>query len=220
VQIDVWSDIACPWCYIGKRRLEGALDRFEHKESVRVRWRAYELDPRAPREREGDHVDHLAKKYGASRAQAEQMVARVAGIAQADGLVYDAARLRTGNTFDAHRLIALGLDRGIQGAVQDRFFRAYFAEGAAIGRPDVLAPLAAEAGLDRAEVDDVLASDRYAADVRADEMEARAYGISGVPFYVIAGRLGVSGAQPVETLLGALDRGWSTGGLTGVEIAD
>jgi predicted DsbA family dithiol-disulfide isomerase len=213
LQIDVWSDIACPWCYIGKRRLEGALARFEHRDQVRVRWHAFELDRSAPRERDGDYAAHLAKKYGASKAQAEQMIARVVSTAAAEGLAYDYDRIRPGNTFDAHRLVHLGLERGVQDAVEERFMRGYLCEGVPIGNGDALAPLAVEAGLDPAEVKDVLATDRYADAVRADEQQAAALGISGVPFFVIAGRLGVSGAQPADVMVGALTRGWELGAL-------
>jgi predicted DsbA family dithiol-disulfide isomerase len=202
LQIDIWSDIACPWCYVGKRRLEAALARFA--QPVEIHWRAFELDPSAPRLREGSYPDRLARKYGTSAPQAQVMIDRMTQTAAADGLEFRFDRIRPGNTFDAHRLVHLGGERGIQDAVKERLLRGYLTEGRAIGDPAELLELACEAGLDATEAKAVLDSDRYAAEVRADEAEARELGISGVPFFVIGGRLGVSGAQSAEVLLGAL----------------
>jgi predicted DsbA family dithiol-disulfide isomerase len=211
LRIDIWSDIACPWCYVGKRRLEGALAQFAHKDDVAIHWRAFELDPSAPRVRDADggYAARLARKYGSSTAQAEERLRHMTELAAADGLDFRFDRIRPGNTFDAHRLLHLAGLRGVQDALKERLLRAYMTEGQAIGVPEVLAPLAREAGLDEAEVRALLDGDRYAAEVRADEAEAHALGISGVPFFVIGGRLGVSGAQTSDVLLGALDRGWS-----------
>jgi predicted DsbA family dithiol-disulfide isomerase len=209
--VDVWSDIACPWCYVGKRRLEAALGRFAHGDQVEVRWRAFELDPHAAAERDaggGDYAARLARKYGTSRAQAEAMIARMTATAAADGIEMRFDRTRPGNTFDAHRLIHHAATRGVQGAMKERLLRAYFTEGVAIGQREALVPLALEVGLDEAEVREVLTGDAGAREVRADEDEARALGITGVPFFVIGGRLGVSGAHPADVLVGALERGW------------
>lgn len=208
LRIDIWSDVACPWCYIGKRRLEAALSTFVPRDSVRVHWRAFELNPTAPREsHEGSYAERLAKKYGVSLADAEQMIERVMQSARSEGLVFDYTVIRPGNTFDAHRLIHLAGKQGLGGVVKERFFRGYFCEGAAIGMPDTLLALAVEAGLPLELVQSVLAGDAYGDEVRADEHEARALGITGVPFFVIAGHLGVSGAQSAEVLRAALERG-------------
>ena len=202
LRIDIWSDIACPWCYVGKRRLEAALKTFDVP--TEIHWRAFELDPSAPRVRDGAYPDRLAKKYGMTTAQAEQRIGQLVATAAEDGLDFRFDKIRPGNTFDAHRLVHLAGERGLQDAVKERFLRGYLTEGKAIGEPAVLAELAVEAGLDRAEVTEVLETDRYAKEVRADEAAARELGISGVPCFVIGGRLAVSGAQQPETLLAAL----------------
>lgn len=210
LRIDIWSDIACPWCYVGKRRLEQALARFSHRDDVEVVWRAFELDPSAPRVRDPSqsYAERLARKYGTTPPQAQAMIDRMVDTAAGDGLALRFDHIRPGNTFDAHRLLHLAHERGVQDALKERLLRAYLTEGQAIGEPDVLAPLACEVGLDEREVADLLAGDRCAAEVRQDEALARELGISGVPFFVLAGRLGVSGAQPTDVLLGALDRAW------------
>jgi predicted DsbA family dithiol-disulfide isomerase len=211
LRIDVWSDIACPWCYVGKRRLEGALARFPHRDDVEVVWRAFELDPAAPRVRDAkvSYAERLARKYGKPLAEAEGMLHRMTEVAAGEGLDFHFERAQSGNTFDAHRVLHMAGEKGVQGAVKERFLRAYMTEGEPIGEAEALARLAAEAGLDRDEVRDALASDKYASDVRADEQEAGRLGIHGVPFFVIAGRIGVSGAQSPEVLLGALTQGWA-----------
>jgi predicted DsbA family dithiol-disulfide isomerase len=207
LRIDIWSDVACPWCYIGKRRLETALSTFAQRDSVRVHWRAFELNPTVPREsEEGRYAERLAKKYGTSAVEAEKMIDRVLQTAAAEGLVFDYTAIRPGNTFDAHRLIHLAGLHGLQDAVIERFFRGYLCEGVAIGLPDALLRLAVAAGLPAERVQSVLDGDAYGDEVRADEHEAHAHGISGVPFFVLAGSLGVSGAQPAEVLRGALVR--------------
>lgn len=210
LRVDVWSDIACPWCYVGKRRLEAALERFSHREETEVVWRAFELDPSAPRERDQtvSYAERLARKYGSSVAQARTMIARMTDVARGDGLAFEFDRIRPGNTFDAHRLIHLAGERGIQDAVKERFLLAYMTEGEPIGDTETLARLAAEAGLDGEEVRGVLASDTCARDVRADEREARELGIDGVPFFLLGARLAVSGAQSADLLLRALNQAW------------
>jgi predicted DsbA family dithiol-disulfide isomerase len=208
--IDIWSDIACPWCYVGKRRLEKALGDFAHKDSVVIHWRAFELNPSAPRAiEEGRHVERLAKKYGMSVAQAEKRTAQLCEVAKADGLDFDFEHIRPGNTFDAHRVVHLGGERGVQDAVKERLLRGYLVEGEAIGEREVLVRLAAEAGLDAEDVRATLASDTYAREVRADEQQAAQLGINGVPFFVLGGRYAVSGAQPAELLLRALTQAYT-----------
>jgi len=210
LSVDIWSDVVCPWCYIGKRRFEAALAKFEHADDVEIVWHSFELDPNAPRVRENvSHTEHLAKKYRVSEAQAQAMVDRVTNAAASEGLEFHYDRAKGGNTFDAHRLIHFAKTKGLGAQMKERLLKGYFTDGAAIGEPDGLVPLAVEVGLPEAEVRDVLASERYASEVRGDETAARELGISGVPFFVIAGRLGVSGAQAPEVLLGALERGWA-----------
>lgn len=211
LRIDVWSDIACPWCYVGKRRLEAALERFAHRDAVTVVWRSFELDPSAPRELPADlpFAARLARKYGSSVADAERMIARMTDTAAADGLDLHFERVRPGNTFDAHRLLHLAHERGLQGALKERLFRAYLSDGELIGDPDTLVRLAVEVGLSEPEARSVLAGDAHASEVRADETEARRLGIRGVPFFMFAGRHAVSGAHPPEALLAALNAAWS-----------
>lgn len=204
--IDVWSDIACPWCYVGKRRLEAALAEFPDRDDVLLTWHSFELDPSAPRvsPSEPAYAARLARKYGTSVAQAEAMIARMTATAAADGLDLHFEKIRPGNTFDAHRLLHLAKDHGRQDALEERLFAAYLCEGRAIGDPAVLARLAADVGLDPADVERTLASEAYAADVRADEDTAHRLGVRGVPFFVFGERHAVSGAQPVPALLAAL----------------
>jgi len=211
MRVDIWSDVVCPWCYVGKRRFEAALARFPHRDEVEVHWHSFELDPRAPRTRDGDRLEHIATKYRVSRAEAEVMEGRVTAAAADAGLEFHLDRVRGGNSFDAHRLLHLAADHGREVAdrLKDRFLRAYFTEGQPIGDPATLARLAVEVGLPAAEVDDVLAGDRYAAAVRADERTAQAYGATGVPFFVIDETYGLSGAQPPEVFANVLDRAWS-----------
>jgi predicted DsbA family dithiol-disulfide isomerase len=204
LRIDVWSDIVCPWCYVGKRRLEAALAKFPHE--VELVYRSFELDPSAPRLREGSQVDHLASKYRLPRAQAQQMVDRMIQTGAAEGIEFRYDRIASGNTFDAHRLLHLARAHGKQVALKERLMRGYFSDGVAIGDASSLVPLAVEVGLPEDEVRAVLDGDRFADDVRRDEQLAAELGISGVPFYVLAGRLGVSGAQAPDVLLGALER--------------
>ena len=212
LRIDVWSDIACPWCYIGKRRLEAAVARFPHGGAVEVVWRAFELDPNAPRVRDRGvtHAERIAKKYGTPVAQAELMIAKMTAVAALDGLEFRFERVQSGNTFDAHRVIHFAAERGLQDATKERLLRAYMTDGEAIGEPEVLVRLASEAGLVGDEVRAMLASDACKREVRADEEEARALGINGVPFFAIAGRYGVSGAQSADVLLDVLNRAWAT----------
>jgi predicted DsbA family dithiol-disulfide isomerase len=209
LSVDVWSDVVCPWCYIGKRRLEAALAKFSHRHDVELVWRAFELDPSAPKIAVGDHAERIAKKYGRSKEQIREMTKNITSLAAAEGLDFQLEASRSGNTFDAHRVLHLAGERGVQDAVKERFFRGYMTEKEAIGDPEVLVRLAAEAGLEAEEVRAVLASDRYAKDVREEETAARQLQISGVPFFVLGGQIGVSGAQSADVLLRALEEAWT-----------
>ncbi len=205
MELEIWSDIVCPWCYIGKRRIEAALVQFDRRDEVRVRYRSFELAPdREPNVDQG-LSEMLAAKYGVSLDQARAMNDRVTAVAAGDGLEYHLERARPGNTFDAHRVTHLAAAAGIQEQVLERLYSGYFSEGAAIGDHEVLVGLATDAGLDADEVRETLASDRFADDVRADELLARRIGITGVPFFVVDRRFGVSGAQGADVLLGVLE---------------
>jgi predicted DsbA family dithiol-disulfide isomerase len=211
LDVQIWSDIACPWCYVGKRRLEAALARFEHRDSVHITWRAFELDPSAPRVRDAatSYAERLAAKYGRSVPEAQGMIDNMTRTAAADGLEFRFDRAQSGNTFDAHRMHHFAAARGLGDAAKERLLRAYMTEGEPIGEPEVLVRLAADIGLDPSEVRTMLASDAYTREVRDDELEARQLGIRGVPFFVFDGRYGVSGAQPADVLLGVLEKVWT-----------
>jgi predicted DsbA family dithiol-disulfide isomerase len=207
MRIDVWSDLVCPWCYIGKRRLERALEGFEHRDAVDVVHRSFQLNPSAPAGRTSSRRDMLMSKYGRSAAEVAELDARMEQTAAGDGLEYHlTAAGVTGNTFDAHRLVHLGRDQGRQDQVVERFFRAYFTEQQSLFDRESLSVLAVESGLDAADVRRVLDDDEFADAVRRDIRQAQALGTTGVPFFVIDGRYGVSGAQPVEVFGDALSR--------------
>lgn len=209
--VEVWSDVVCPWCYIGKRHLELALAEFEHADEVEVVWRAFELDPNAPADAPADLAGSLAAKYGTDRDGALAMMERVAGVAEDVGLHYRFDLASRSNTFDAHRVIHLALDRGgadLQHAVKERLFAGYFTEGAFLADPETLVRLADEAGMDAAATEAMLDSPDLTPEVRADELRARELGITGVPFYLVDGSTGVGGAQPPDRLLQMLRRAW------------
>jgi predicted DsbA family dithiol-disulfide isomerase len=209
MKVEIWSDVVCPWCYIGKRQFEDAVGRFEHGDAVEVVWRSFELDPSAPARVDLPMSTVLERKYGMSAEQAEAANQRLTGLAAGVGLEYHLDQVQMGNTFDAHRLIHLAATHGLGDAMKERLMAGYFTEGRSPSSHDTLADLAAEVGLDRSEVVDMLAGDRFADEVRSDEQRAAAIGVSGVPFFVIDEAYGVSGAQPPEVLLGALERAWS-----------
>jgi predicted DsbA family dithiol-disulfide isomerase len=208
MNVEIWSDVVCPWCYVGKRNFEAALAQFEHRDEVRVTWRAFELDPSAPAVREGDYATHLARKYGMGIPQAQKMIESMTASGAAAGAVLDFDRARPGNTFDAHRLLHLAGERGVQDALKERLLRATFAEGEPIGDRDTLLRLGQEAGLAADEVQAVLDSDAYSSEVRAEENLALDLGISAVPFFVIDRTFGLPGAQPPDVILSALRRAW------------
>jgi predicted DsbA family dithiol-disulfide isomerase len=209
MNIEIWSDVACPWCYIGKRRFESALANFAHRDEVKVTWRSYQLDPGAPRD-PGKMVNEvLAQKYGVSLSQATAMNERVSAIAAQEGLEYHLEQARYGNTFDAHRLIHLAATHGLQQEAEERLFHAYFTEGRTLGDGETLVQLVSELGIAADEARAILSSDAYAEEVRADEQRARAFGVGGVPFFAIDEKYGVSGAQPTELFAEVLERAWA-----------
>ncbi|HEX9925958.1 MAG TPA: DsbA family oxidoreductase [Anaerolineae bacterium] len=209
MKVEIWSDIACPWCYIGRRRFEKALDQFEDHNQVEVIWRSFQLDPAAPREYKGTINDMLAEKKGIDRHQAEALHAHVTALAAEEGLDYRFDRVRPGNSFDAHRLLHLAAHHGLQSEMKERLQKAYFTDGLAYSDPDTLAQLAVEVGLDADETRQMLETDAYAAGVRADVRRAQMLGINGVPFFLFDEKYAVSGAQPAELFLTALERAWA-----------
>lgn len=209
LRVDIWSDVVCPWCAIGKAHLDQALAEFAHADLVDIVWHSYELDPTAPAVRSGNYVAMLSKKYGTAPEQAQQMVDQMTERGESVGVPFRFDRVRPGNTFDAHRVIHLGARRGRQTEVKERMLRGYLTEGEAIGLPEVVHRLGVDAGLDPDEVTAVLESDALADEVRADEAMAAQLQITGVPFFVFDSRLAVAGAQPPEVMLQVLERAWA-----------
>ncbi len=209
MRIDVWSDVVCPWCAVGIGNLDAALDGFAHAEAVEVVLHAFQLDPGAPRRDDTDLTTRLAQKYGISVGQARAGQARLVTAGAELGIDFRFDRAVTGNTFDAHRLLALALARGLQLPLEHRLWRAYFTDGEPIGEHDTLRRAAVEVGLDPDEVDALLAGDAFGDDVRADVARARELGIGGVPFFVVDHEFGLSGAQPPELLRKVLERRWA-----------
>jgi predicted DsbA family dithiol-disulfide isomerase len=209
VNIEIFSDVVCPWCAIGKRRFEVALAAFAHRDEVDVVWRAFELDPGAPALSGGDLASHLASKYGMTKEQAVTSQERLAAMAAEEGLEFHFDRARRANTFDAHRLLHYALEVGRQDALKDRLFLAYFRDGESISDRETLVRLADESGIDGTKAKEILESGRYADEVRADEADARALGVTGVPFFVVDRHFGISGAQSPESILQVLEAAWA-----------
>jgi len=217
ISIDIWSDIACPWCYIGKRNLEAGLAATAEDDDapqVSITFHSFELSPDTPVDFAGDEADFLMGHKGMPRAQVEQMLDRVTGVAKEAGLDYRFDLLQHTNTVKAHELLHHAKAQGRQHDMEERLMSAYFVEGRHVGRIDDLADLAAEIGLDREAALEALQTERHLADVRADQAQAQAYGIQGVPFFVIDGQYGVSGAQPPEAFAGVLRELWAKRGET------
>jgi predicted DsbA family dithiol-disulfide isomerase len=211
MRVDVWSDIVCPWCYTGSARLSRAVAEFGHRDEVEVVHRSFELEPSIPEGQATPILDLLASTYGMSQAQAPQAEARVAALAEAEGLDFTADRAM-GNTFDAHRLVHLGRSRGAAERVAQRRYHAYFGEGRPAFDQEALVGLAAEARPDPDGARQALRNGSYGDEVRADESQARQPGISGVPFCVLDGTYGVSGTQSEQTFAQAPRQAWDSQG--------
>jgi len=209
MQVEIWSDPVCPWCYLGKRRFERALEAFDHRDEVTVVYRSFELDPSAPPGATSPTVERLADKYGMTAGQADDAQRQMEQRAAQDGLEFRMDSLRSGNTRDAHRLLHLAKAHGVQAELAERLHRAYFTEQASIFDHSSLTELAVQAGLDRDDVIRVLGSQEYGDAVDTDEAMAQALGVNGVPLFVIDRLYGISGAQPPEVITGVLDRAWA-----------
>ncbi|NYF10934.1 putative DsbA family dithiol-disulfide isomerase [Leifsonia sp. AK011] len=203
IKVDIWSDVQCPWCYIGKRKFEDAVSRFDG--DVEVEYHSFELAPDTPVDYDGTPVDYLSDRKGIDRAQARQMIDRVTGIASEVGLEYDYDHIHQTNTVIAHELLHFAKSKGRQLEVKERLLKAYFINGEHVGRIEDLVQIAGELGFDRDEVTEALESHRFLADVKADMAQAREYGIQGVPFFVFDGKYGVSGAQDASTFANVLE---------------
>jgi predicted DsbA family dithiol-disulfide isomerase len=209
MQVEIWSDVVCPWCYLGKQRFEAALKSFDHRADVDVVYRSFELDPQAARDDTEPMVDVLASKYGMSRQQAADAQRQMTERAEADGLEFHMDELRRGNTRDAHRLLHLAKAVDLQAELTERLHRAYFTEQRSVFDHAALLEIAVEAGLDRGDVRRVLDSDAYDDAVDADEAMAHSLGATGVPFFVINRRYGISGAQPAAAITQVLRDAWA-----------
>lgn len=218
--IEIWSDVVCPWCYVGKRRLERALEAFPHRDQVKVVFRSFELDPTAPEHGHQSIRDALATKYGLGGQQAEAMMARVGEVAAEEGLTFDYAHATHTKTVDAHRLLHLALEHGLQAELEEALLAAYFTRGESMGDRDVLRRIAVETGLEAGRVEEVLRTAEYLDSVRQDIAQARAYGAAGVPFFVVDRKYGVSGAQPTEVFVDLLERAWAERPLETVASGD
>lgn len=210
LEIEVWSDIACPWCWIGKRGLDAALQSFDSP--VTVRWNAFELNPQAPLELPGqvDYVQRLADKYRVGHDEAQQMIDRIVSTGHDRGLELRFDRIRPTNTFAAHRLLSWARNSGLQTELKEAIFKAYLHDGLLVSDPEVLTALAEQVGLDGSQAREILSSDAFTNEVRNDERRATEIGITGVPCFVFPqARFAVSGAQPVEALLEAMRKAQS-----------
>ncbi len=208
MKVDIWSDIACPWCFIGKRRFEAGLADFGHRDQVEVTWHSYQLDPSIPERYDGTELDYLAKRKGMDPDQVRRMLATVEDAARGEGLNYDFEHLVVANSYPAHELLHLAKARGVADAVKEALLSAHFEKAQDTSDREVLVRIGTEAGLDADEIRAALDEGRYREAVRADISQAAALGISGVPFFVIDGRYGVSGAQPAELFTRALTTAW------------
>jgi predicted DsbA family dithiol-disulfide isomerase len=211
MRVDIWSDVICPWCYVGKARFSKALSSFAHRDEVEVVYRSFELDPSYPKDSHETTFAMLSRKYGMSEADARAAESRIADLAAAEGLGFAPER-PVGNTFDLHRVLHLGLAKGVQAELVRALDQAYFGQGRQVFDRDAITEIAAGVGLDAALTGDVIDGDAYAEEVRQDELQARQLGITGVPFFVFDMALGVSGAQPVEMLASALQQAWERRG--------
>jgi len=209
MDVEIWSDVMCPFCYIGKRKFEEALSQFPHKDQINVVWRSFQLNPAMKTDPSKNINEYLAEAKGWSIDQARQMNDRVTAMAQEVGLSYDFDRAIVANSFDAHRLIQLAKTKGLGDAAEERLFRAYFTEGQNTADHATLLALGTDIGLDPTDVQAVLASNAFADDVNRDIYEAQQVGARGVPFFVLNRRYAVSGAQAPETFLGALNTAWA-----------
>lgn len=208
MKVDIWSDIACPWCYIGKRRFEAGLRAFAHADDVQITWHSYQLDPTLPEHYDGSEIDYLAARKGMPRDHVQQMFAHVAEQAAGEGLHYDFDKLVVANSMRAHHLLHLAARHGVADEVKEALLSAHFEHGIDIGDADQLVEIGSRQGLAADEIRAALDDPHVHTQVEQDFAQARAYGIQGVPFFVIDEKFGVSGAQPATTFTAALEQAW------------
>lgn len=209
MKVKIWSDVRCPFCYIGKHKFEAALEQFPHKDQIEVDWRSFELDPYLKTDPNLNTLDHLAAIKGLDREQVEQMTEYSTQAAREVGLELDFQDSVVANSFNAHRLMQFAKTRNLGNEIEELLFKAHFSRGQNIDDPEVLTELGVSIGLEEANVREVLSTDAFTSEVRQDQAEAQSMGIRGVPFFVFNDKYGVSGAQPIETFLGALQQSWT-----------
>lgn len=208
MNINIWSDVRCPFCYIGKRKFEMALEKFPHKNKVNVTWKSFELDPTLETKTDVNAIDHIADIKGISKAQAGQMHQHVIQVAKEVGLDFDFDKAVVANSFNAHRLIQLAKSRSLGNEAEEQLFKAHFTEGKNIDDDETLVQTGVAIGLDKSEIKEMLASDAFSKEVKQDEKQAQSIGVRGVPFFVLNDKYAVSGAQSPETFLQALEQSW------------
>lgn len=208
MKVEIWSDIMCPWCYIGKRRFEQALNAFEHRDKVEIVWKSFQLNPEMKTDPDKNIIEYLSEMKGWTLDYSQQMHDHVTGLAKEAGLTYNFDRAVVANSFDAHRLIQLAKKNGLGDAAEERLFKAYFTEGQNIADHAVLVRLGTEIGLDGTMISEMLKSKTNTAEVKNDIAEAQQLGVRGVPFFVLDRKYGVSGAQQADVFSGALKQAW------------
>lgn len=209
MNINIWSDVRCPFCYIGKKKFEMALEKFPHKDKVEVTWRSFQLDPNLQTRTDVNAIEHLSEAKGISQKQAEGMQNNVTQIAKEVGLDFDFEKAVVANSFNAHRLIQFAKSKGLGNEIEEQLFKAHFTEGKNIDDKETLTQTGIAIGLDGNEIREMLASDAFAKEVKQDEMQAQSIGISGVPFFILNNRYAVSGAQSPDVFLQALSQAWT-----------
>jgi predicted DsbA family dithiol-disulfide isomerase len=209
MKVDIWSDVRCPFCYIGKRKFEKALEKFPHKNEVEVNWHSFELDPTLGTNPSASAVEHIADVKGISKAQAEGMHAHVTNVAKEIGLDFNFEKAVIANSFNAHRLIQLAKTKGLANETEEQLFKAHFIEGKNIDDSETLIQVGVDAGLNENDVKELVASDSFSEEVRQDEMQAQSIGINGVPFFILNNKYAVSGAQSPDIFLQALSQTWA-----------
>jgi protein disulfide-isomerase len=211
LKVQIWSDIMCPFCYIGKRRIEEALQNFEHKEAVEIEWKSYQLDASFIASPEDNMVEHLAEKYRKDNDWAQNMLDNMTQNAKTAGLDFHFEKAVLANSFNAHRLLHLAKKYNLANDLEELLFKAYLTEGKNINDLDTLSKLGIEVGLDSEEITQVLNSDTYGAEVNKDQEEANAIGVQGVPFFVLDNKYAIYGAQPASAFLETLEKVWEEG---------
>lgn len=214
MKVDIWSDIRCPFCYIGKRKFEKALEQFENKEDVEVTWHSFQLDPTLKTQPEVGLIDYFTKAKGISREQAIQMFSRAKDMAAETGLEFNMDSLIVANSYRSHQLLQFAKSKGLGDEVKEALFEAQFTEGKNIDDRQTLIKIAAGVGLDKKETEEILDSEKFAYQVKQDEMAAKNIGVQGVPFFVFNNKYAVSGAQAPETFLEVLEKSWEEGAVS------